>query len=80
MLVIRPAGVDDDDPSWSGQVDALAQDVRRWSGNAASIIQLTPAEMAGVVERGEPIAENLRNDKIELTEIDVFSVFTSRDR
>jgi len=76
LLVIRPADVRDDDLRWADQVDALAQDVRRWSGNAASIIQVTSDEMVAMVESGEPVAEELRLDKVDLTEASVFSVLT----
>ncbi|HEY7045147.1 MAG TPA: nucleotidyltransferase domain-containing protein [Nocardioidaceae bacterium] len=74
LLVIRPADTRDDDPNWSGQVDALAQSVRRWTGNAASIIQLTPAEMTDMLDRKERIVQELRKVKVALTVTDVLDL------
>jgi predicted nucleotidyltransferase len=74
LLVIRPTDIRDDDLRWADQVDALAQDVRRWSGNAASIIQVTSDEMVAMVGSGQPGAEELRRDMVDLTGVSVFSV------
>ena len=73
ILVVRPEEAGDGD-GWDNQVDALAQAVRRWSGNPASIIQLTVPELADMVARGEPIADALRTEKVDLTATDVFAL------
>lgn len=54
LLVIRPAGIDDANPPWSSQVDALAQDVRRWSGNAARHATAGTAAAATSTPTGAP--------------------------
>jgi len=64
VLLIRPEHLPPDDPGWSDAVAALAGKVRRASGNAASIIQATPAQIQAMIERGEPIVEELRRDMI----------------
>jgi predicted nucleotidyltransferase len=74
LLLIRPAGIADDDVIWSEQVDSLSQLVRRWSGNAASIIQLTSAEMEDAIVRGEAVVDDLRADAVTLTKRSVLDV------
>lgn len=74
LIIVRPTGVDDDDPAWSSHVDHLSQDVRRWSGQPASIIQLTESEMADLVRRAGRLADDLRQDKIDLLESDVLAI------
>lgn len=66
LFVIRPMKVLDDDPQWEDQIAALSTLVRRWSGNAASVIQVSPAQVAEMLTRNEPIVESLRRDAISL--------------
>lgn len=67
LFVVRPAGVADDDPSWSADVAGLRELVHRWSGNPCSLIQATPAQVRAMVERGEPIVAELRRDAVSLS-------------
>lgn len=66
LFVIRPEEVSDDDPQWENQIAELSTLVRRWSGNAASVIQATPSQVAGMISRNEPIVESLQHDAISL--------------
>ena len=66
LLIIRPTEVLDDNPQWEDQIAALSTLVRRWSGNAASAIQATPAQVSEMLSRNEPIVESLRRDAISL--------------
>lgn len=66
LFVIRPTKVLDDDPQWEDQITTLNTLVRRWSGNAASVIQVNPAQVAEMLTRNEPIVESLRRDAISL--------------
>lgn len=47
---------------WSTQLLELSHWVYRWSGNPASLIQVSRSQFQAMVERDEPIAESLRND------------------
>ena len=62
LLIVRPESTFAEEPMWDQQLSDLSFWVHRWSGNRASLIQATPSEIAGMIERGEPIAESLRND------------------
>jgi predicted nucleotidyltransferase len=66
LFIIRPPEVLDDNPQWGDQIAALSTLVRRWSGNAASAIQATPAQVSEMLSRNEPIVESLRRDAISL--------------
>lgn len=66
LFVIRPEEITDDDPQWETAVAELSGSVRRWSGNSASIIQITPSQVAEMIGRNEPIVESLRKDAVSL--------------
>ncbi|MFZ2227156.1 MAG: nucleotidyltransferase domain-containing protein [Candidatus Nanopelagicaceae bacterium] len=66
LFIVRPPEVPDDNPQWEDQIAALSTLVRRWSGNAASAIQATPAQVSEMLSRNEPIVESLRRDAISL--------------
>ena len=66
LFIVRPTEVLDDNPQWEDQIAALSTLVRRWSGNAASAIQATPAQVSEMLSRNEPIVESLRRDAISL--------------
>ncbi len=78
ILIIRPDRLRPSSPSdellgaveqqksysemWSTQLLELSHWVYRWSGNPASLIQVSLSQFQEMVERDEPIAESLRND------------------
>ena len=62
LLIVRPELTQADEPKWDQQLSDLSFWVLRWSGNRASLIQATPSEIAGMIERGEPIVESLRKE------------------
>jgi hypothetical protein len=66
LCIIRPSKVLDDDPQWENQIAALGTLVRRWSGNTASVIQVSPAQVTEMLTRNEPIVESLRCDAVSL--------------
>jgi len=66
VLLVRPDGVEQDHPTWSASVDELSQSIRRWSGNPATILQITKEQVASLIERDAPVAESLRADAIDL--------------
>lgn len=66
LLIVRPKEISDGDPQWEDQIAALSTLVRRWSGNSASVIQATPAQVSEMLSRNEPIVESLRRDAVSL--------------
>lgn len=67
LFVVRPKRVAGDDPLWVADVTELARHVRRWSGNAASIIQAAPDQAVAMMGRGESIIDALRSEAVPLT-------------
>lgn len=66
LFIIRPSEVPDDNPQWEDQIAALSTLIRRWSGNTASVIQATPAQVSEMLSRNEPIVESLERDAVSL--------------
>jgi predicted nucleotidyltransferase len=59
LLLVRPDSVDED--RWALQVDGLAADVSRWTGNDARILEFTVAEVAAR-GRDEPVLADILRD------------------
>jgi hypothetical protein len=53
LLFVRPIGVELDERTWAFQVQRLASDVHHWTGNHASVIEISAEELQG------PGAQNL---------------------
>jgi predicted nucleotidyltransferase len=66
LLVVRPADVDPDDAHWRGQVDRLADLVRRWTGNNAGIAEVSEGELPRLRKDRPPVVEEVSEDAIDL--------------
>lgn len=55
-----------EDPDLDDQVDDLAEQIRRWTGNPAQVIGKTPEEIARLRAAGEPIIAELERDLVVL--------------
>jgi len=73
LLFVRPRGVDVDHPDWSQAMFDLAQSIFAWSGNRANTLQVTVAEVAGMVTRKEPIVAGLKRDERKLVGPGIFA-------
>jgi predicted nucleotidyltransferase len=62
ILVIRPAAVDPDDPTWREQVRALEVAVASWTGNDARVLEYGADEL----DRAEPVLETAAAEGVEL--------------
>jgi len=80
LFLVRPDGVADDAPIWADQVDELAQRIRRWSGNPASIHQVGTEDVADMVARQAPVAEALRADAVTLSGLTVAALLDQVSR
>lgn len=54
LAIVRPAGIDVDEPRWRGQVDALCLRVQSWTGNAAEVLEYGEDELSRPLAR-EPV-------------------------
>lgn len=66
LLIVRPKGVDSEDPAWRSQVGDLAEAVHIWTGNHAGIIEMSEAEFAQLQRNAPPVLTDLRTDGIDL--------------
>lgn len=65
LLIVRPANLDPESESWRAQIDGLAEDVRRWTGNNAGITDISEADLPRLAEEQPSILAELRRDAIE---------------
>jgi predicted nucleotidyltransferase len=66
LLVVRPADVDPEDPAWRDQLNALADLVRRWTGNSAGIAEVSEGELPRLRKDRPPIVEEVGEDAVDL--------------
>lgn len=66
LFVVRPVTVDTDDPAWLRQMDDLSEHITRWSGNGCEALEVSRAELAEMVSRGERLVDDLRADALTL--------------
>jgi len=66
LLVVRPVTIDEGDQRWLRQIDELSEHIALWSGNSCEVLELSRAELAGAVSRGERLVEDLRTDALTL--------------
>jgi predicted nucleotidyltransferase len=64
ILVVRPDEISDSDPRWLAQLETLAEDASRWSGNACEIVEYSSTELKRLVRRGERLVTELRRDAV----------------
>lgn len=64
LFVVRPAGVEHEEPQWREQLDLLARKVQRWTGNPAGIVEVGQEEIPRLRKEDPPILADLRSDAI----------------
>ena len=65
ILVVRQDDQSEDE-AWQQQLDSLADQVRRWSGNVCEMLVLTESELQAAMHRGDRLTDELRRDAIHL--------------
>lgn len=65
ILILRPDQLPSDE-GWQQQVDGLAEQIRRWSGNPCEPLVLTENELRAAVQRDDRLVDELRRDAIHL--------------
>jgi predicted nucleotidyltransferase len=66
LFVVRPKTVDSEDPRWREQLDLLARQVQRWTGNRAGISEVNKAALPRLLEEEPPILAELRAEAITI--------------
>jgi len=66
IFLVRPKQVEDEDPRWRQQVDLLARQVQRWTGNRAGISEVGKGALARLRKEEPPILAELRADAITI--------------
>jgi predicted nucleotidyltransferase len=74
LFVVRPDGIDAEDPGWRGQVERLAAKVEAWTGNRASVADFSENDVADLRERRPAIVSELEVDAIRLVGPEVAAV------
>lgn len=64
LFVVRPRGVEREEPQWREQLDLLAKKVERWTGNQAGIVEVGKEEISRLRKEDPPILAELRRDAI----------------
>jgi Nucleotidyltransferase domain len=66
LLIVRLAKLEPESEQWRAQIDALAENTCRWTGNNAGIVEISEADLPRLVEEQPPILAELRRDAIQL--------------
>jgi len=66
LLVVRPPEVSGSDPVWEEQIRELSSSVLRWTGNHASVAELSPTDAELIASGDLPNAEEIGRDAIPL--------------
>lgn len=65
LFIVRPDGVNEEE-TWRGQLDELADVVRRWTGNHAAIAEVSAMEIPRLLAEQPPVLNALKDDVVEL--------------
>lgn len=74
LFIVRPGGVDDEDPRWQGQLEGLAEHVAAWTGNRASVADVSADDLAALRECRPAIVGDLEEDALRLVGPEVRAV------
>jgi predicted nucleotidyltransferase len=66
VFLVRPDAVDEENAEWRWQVAELSAAISRWSGNPASVIEVSSPEASDLSERQATIAEELLRDAVHI--------------
>jgi predicted nucleotidyltransferase len=66
LFVVRPAKVDEEDPTWRTQLDELTDSIKRWTGNRANVSEIGERDVARLRRERPPVVSGLEQDSIVL--------------
>ena len=74
ILLVRPQGTEEDQPTWTAQVDRLRSAVERWTGNRCQPFELDLDRLADHVRVGDPLVDEWQRDTVTLAGEDLRTV------
>jgi hypothetical protein len=80
LFVVRPRSIDAENPTWRGQVDRLAGDVKQWTGNRASIADVSDRDLPELIQRRPPIVDQLEADALTVAGPDITIILQAGER
>jgi predicted nucleotidyltransferase len=80
LFVVRPEEIDEDDPEWRRQVDALTTVATAWTGNEARVLEYGVQEVRARVSLGDEVLDAIRREGIELAGTGAVIRVVPRDR
>ncbi len=78
LFIVRPKAVPEEDARWRAQLDGLAGQVQRWTGNGAGIAEVWETETKRLRTDAPPIVEELRADAITIAGPDAQQLLGAR--
>jgi predicted nucleotidyltransferase len=66
LFVVRPQEIDEDDPRWRQQIEALTAIATAWTGNDARVLEYGVQEVRARVSPGDEVLDAIRGEGIEL--------------
>jgi len=66
IFLVRPAGVDPEDATWSAQLHDIGDAILAWTGNHASVIDFPEQDLRQLHDESPPVLADLRRDGIDL--------------
>ncbi|HUA47435.1 MAG TPA: nucleotidyltransferase domain-containing protein [Solirubrobacteraceae bacterium] len=78
LLILRPEDIAEDDAAWREQVHALAERIHRWSGNHASLAELSPKQLRLAARRRDPFLASVLETAVTLAGPELADVLKSR--
>lgn len=77
LFVVRPEHIAEDDTRWRAQLEELARQAERWTGNCARIAESAQTELERLRAEALPITAGLRRDAITLFGPDIETLLGS---
>ncbi len=62
LFLVRPMDVPADDPGWREQLDGLATRIERWTGNRASLADVSLDDVARLPRERPPVVRELERE------------------
>jgi predicted nucleotidyltransferase len=78
LFVVRPQGIEREDPRWREQLDLLTRKIERWTGNSAGIAEVGKEEIPRLRREEPPILAELRKDAITIAGTEVATLLGQR--
>lgn len=75
ILLVRPTSTEEDDERWRNQIWALSMGIERWTGNRASISELSGHDLSRLARERPPIVEAVTGEAVTLAGKDAARLF-----